>query len=469
MAIEDELRSAAEKGATFDARDSLGRPREIEADVLYELCVEAVTVRPHGVDLSHAVVNGNLDFEGAEFRVSLTVTDCTIRGSVVLARANALEVNIERCAVDGEVRGDEFRSRHGLSLEHSRIAGTVTLLGIRTEGSLTLCGTRVDGRDAVSGESINLDGARVGGSVVMRDNMVLAGALHIPGIVIEGDLDLDGAHVLGPDGNGDAIVATACKVGGRAVFRSNFRPVGRLWFAGADAGEISFRDARLSAAEVSLSDASCRLFIPTWAEAPTNMSLDGFRFTRCRDNDSQRPWRDGWLSRRGPVEWSPDPYEQLASYFRSAGHDGLAREVQIAKNWVALRERRWPRRWAGAVVGILVGFGYRKWPATVALAAVLACAMVTYAWVDSEGGMVPVDPPQGSVACGADYPCFNWFVYGADVVLPVIDFGQDSSWYPDSTTTAGHRGEALRWAFIALGWFLTTIFVAALAARVSRD
>ena len=38
MAIEDELRSAAENGETFDGCDALGQPREIGAHFLYELC-----------------------------------------------------------------------------------------------------------------------------------------------------------------------------------------------------------------------------------------------------------------------------------------------------------------------------------------------------------------------------------------------------------------------------------------------
>jgi hypothetical protein len=49
-------------------------------------------------------------------------------------------------------------------------------------------------------------------------------------------------------------------------------------------------------------------------------------------------------------------------------------------------------------------------------------------------------------------------------VLPIIDFGQDSAWRP-----VGSGCEWARWGFIAAGWVLASIFVAAFTALVRRE
>jgi hypothetical protein len=67
-------------------------------------------------------------------------------------------------------------------------------------------------------------------------------------------------------------------------------------------------------------------------------------------------------------------------------------------------------------------------------------------------------------------------VYGADVVLPIIDFGQDSAWRPIEVDTAtrvagldpGGWWVTARWVFIALGWILASVFVAAFTSVVQR-
>jgi hypothetical protein len=167
-------------------------------------------------------------------------------------------------------------------------------------------------------------------------------------------------------------------------------------------------------------------------------------------------------------DWSPDPYEQLAACYLSSGDADLAREAQISKNWASLQGSRLDHRVVGGILGVLVGFGYRKWPAGLLLLGAILLAALGFWRLNETGAMTPVNPPQGSTECGSDYPCFNPLVYGADVVLPIIDFGQDGSWYPDSTARWGALGEALRWTFIAIGWALASIFVVAFTGLVSR-
>jgi hypothetical protein len=38
-----------------------------------------------------------------------------------------------------------------------------------------------------------------------------------------------------------------------------------------------------------------------------------------------------WVRRQGSVNWSPDPYKQLASYYTAMGDEAAAKRVQVAK------------------------------------------------------------------------------------------------------------------------------------------
>jgi|GEM_PF-5120881 len=57
------------------------------------------------------------------------------------------------------------------------------------------------------------------------------------------------------------------------------------------------------------------------------------------------------------------------------------------------------------------------------------------------------------------YPNFNPFIYALDVMLPIVDFAQESHWRPKNVEGGINW---LRWynrAHLAFGWFLSTIFV----------
>jgi hypothetical protein len=60
-------------------------------------------------------------------------------------------------------------------------------------------------------------------------------------------------------------------------------------------------------------------------------------------------------------------------------------------------------------------------------------------------------------------PPFHAVVYTLDVLLPIVDLGQQSAWLP--------QGTALRWSWVLIGtgWVLTTAVVAGLAGILKRD
>ncbi|MEO1134993.1 MAG: hypothetical protein AAFW68_00105 [Pseudomonadota bacterium] len=163
------------------------------------------------------------------------------------------------------------------------------------------------------------------------------------------------------------------------------------------------------------------------------------------------------------------------------------------------REKRWLRsgnqgRVAGlfgALMNIAIGHGYMTWRALVWLFALWGAGVFIFDGADASGQLAPRN----------DAPAFNTYVYSLDVLLPVINLGQDSAFviqFPQAegatgtaSTAAGGLGartpaplrNALdafpdvsatpfaamwRWIQILLGWALSAIAIASLAGLVRR-
>ncbi len=75
-------------------------------------------------------------------------------------------------------------------------------------------------------------------------------------------------------------------------------------------------------------------------------------------------------------------------------------------------------------------------------------------------------------AAGLHYERFSAPAYAADVFIPLIDFGQESTW---SATTAkgfwslGFMAYWMAWLLKAFGWFITALGAAAITGIIRRD
>jgi len=58
---------------------------------------------------------------------------------------------------------------------------------------------------------------------------------------------------------------------------------------------------------------------------------------------------------------------------------------------------------------------------------------------------------------------FNAPIYALDVLLPIVDLGQQDSWQPTGIALYVY------WALIILGWVLTSAFVAGITGIFKRD
>lgn len=155
-----------------------------------------------------------------------------------------------------------------------------------------------------------------------------------------------------------------------------------------------------------------------------------------------------WVATATP-EYSPEPYEQLATVLRNGGEDAEARSVLLAKQ----RRRRETLPLAGKLWGHLqdwtVAYGYRPGQAAIWMALLWASGALYFAEFPPEARK-PDEAPHWSAA-----------IYALDLLLPVINLGHDTAWNP-----AG----ALQWVAVGMvlsGWVLATT-VAAGATRLLR-
>jgi len=155
-----------------------------------------------------------------------------------------------------------------------------------------------------------------------------------------------------------------------------------------------------------------------------------------------------WLSAATP-EYSPEPYEKLATVLRNSGEDADAREVLLAKQ----RRRRETLPPAAKIWGYIqdwtVAYGYRPGRAAVWMAVLWAAGTLAFSHA-SHPAIKPGEAPNWSPA-----------LFSLDLILPVIDLGQDGYWQ----LRGGWQWAAA--ALILLGWILATT-VAAGATRLLR-
>jgi hypothetical protein len=112
-------------------------------------------------------------------------------------------------------------------------------------------------------------------------------------------------------------------------------------------------------------------------------------------------------------------------------------------------------------------YGYAAWRSLLLGVVLIAMGWWVFASAESDRAMA---------AATEAPPPFNGFVYSLDSFLPIVDFGQETSWTPREGATFELAGRQMSaawaqrylWLHIALGWLVTTLAVAALSGLVRR-
>ncbi|HEX6522593.1 MAG TPA: hypothetical protein VF070_21680 [Streptosporangiaceae bacterium] len=392
------------------------------------------------VRLVGASIRGQLHFTGAYLDgkdgPALTADGLTIPdamfcrkgfkadGQIRLNDASLGELDLTGAHLDG--RGGSALTADRLTVTGNALchrgfqaSGEVRLAAAKILSQLNFTGARLDGKD---GPALTADGLTVTGNMYCDEGFQAFGEVRLPGASIGGQLIFSGAHLDGKDGL--ALYAGSLTVTRDMFCDEAFRADGTVDLTSAEIGAL------VDEAE-------------SW---PQTLNLGGLKYDNLTDLPARK--RLDWLNRS--VCYSPQPFEQLAAYYRRLGHDDQARRVLLAKQRQRQRQRpRWARWW-GWLQDALVGYGYAPGRALLLLAGAFAAGWLLF----RTRHPVPVGP--------GPHPVFNAALYTLDVLVPAPALGQASDFDPQGATLAVAAGLHI------LGWLLAITVIAAITRSFSR-
>jgi hypothetical protein len=404
------------------------------------------------VRLPWARVGAQLSFDGGatlsnKGRSALMVDAIDVRGGMTCRRGFVAhgEVRMTGAQIGGglELDGAELHNPTGTSLMADWLAvehdlswpdglarGEVRLRGARVGGNLNLSQTRFD--RSSSELALSADGLKVGRSALW-DGIAANGEVRLAGVQIEGQFGLLGA-ALHP-ASGWSLFAEYLTVGQAMLCSRGFSATG----------------------PVNLAEARVGTYLDSRASWPKELYLNGFTYDTLTAEPEVSPRaRLGWI-KLDPRGYSPQPYEQLARFYRMSGQEQAARQVMITREW---RRRStlnpFGRLW-GYLLYATVGYGYRTWlaGAWIAVLLVLGTRVFSDAYAADQLVAAKADPQQ--------QPAFHPVIYTLDLLLPIVGLGQESAWVPHGPV------ERWVWVFLLTGWVLTTAVVAGLTGMLKRD
>jgi hypothetical protein len=437
-------------------------------------------------------ITGRLELGGASLARGLRLDQCYFEESPELADARTRTIRIVDSFVPG-INALNIQIDGQLDLNRSVVVGRLRLVMAHITGEFTMNGTTLVNP---SDWTLFAGGLTVDGGFFCRHGFTSQGSMRLVGANFNGGVFLDRAVLTA--GGKDALVADNLKVEGRmicddltadgALRLPGARIAGQLSWEGAivrSQGTIGLDFRRLVAEELILTPAepvcgmvnleNARLSVlcddpMTW---PLDLRLDGLVYdslvslTKREDEDREvqqyisdsadasvaiTPSKDRliWLHRNS-AGYRPQPFEQLAAFYRSVGHDDEARKVLLDKQ----RFRRSTQKLGGKAWGYLldwtVGYGYRPWLAAAWLAALVTTGSLVFAWW-------PPSPVNSAAALN-----FNSLVYTINLLLPVGQFVQPDQWNP---------GGAERWftyTLVGLGWLLATTIITGVTRVLNRS
>jgi hypothetical protein len=449
-----------------------------------------------GLRLAGARVSGRLDLAGAQVAYPFWLEDCWFEEGVGLSGASTQSVAFVGSRVPGveagltrvEGRLDLRRSlleADSVSPLHRRVTA-LSLINAQVSGAVNLGGCEI----VAPGEwAVSAGGLVAEGGVYCVDGFVAHGEVRLMGAQLPGGLHMRGARLAGPGPRGvvlaldNAVAATLDCSGGftanGTVRLRGARISDNLTFEGAvlngppdsdgpslvasltQAVDFDLTLARPPSGVVDLRGAQVSHLHDNEHSWPDVVELDGFVYGSIKEEVAGErreavgrrdsvAHRVAWV-RRSPG-YSPQPYEQLATWYRKAGHDDDARRVLLAKQRHRRRTLRPAARMWGHLLDVTVGYGYRPWLAGVWLLALTLLGTLAF----GSGSPTAVKRGEGAP--------FQPLVYTLDLLVPIGGLGQRTAWY--------WTDDGLQWLaylLIAFGWMLTTAVVAGVTRTLQKN
>lgn len=477
-----------------------------------------------GVDATQAHLQ-RLDLAGSRLK-GLSANYCHVTGHVWLDRIESSgPILLAGATIGGQLSCGGARLDGGggkaLNAQSAQVAGGVSLGAVTTTGEVSFAGAtiggqffceraRLDGGDLV----LNAQAARVLGGVFLH-GLISTGEVSFLGATIGGQFVCEDARLDG--GGGKALNAQRLRVEGSFLWRSVASVAGGL---------------DLTSAHVADLVDDCESWEKTGWVSLIGLTYDNL--VGPLDEDMRLAWLRKGAQPEGAFHPQPyQQFAKVlrASGHRAEARAVLIEKERDQRR--AARERALdgvsgfpgralvhagylPHRVWSWLIGWATGYGYAPWriiwPLLILIALQAELARNTWRAGDfapnsdvvlvSEGWTQIANAPGGQVldanclregggepclslpglsvnaaaiwssptGAGRDYESFNALFYAVDVVLPLVELGQEAAWAPSPARGwLGWFAHHAQKVFVILGWIVAAIFAGAVTGIIRRD
>jgi hypothetical protein len=514
----------------------------------------ALRIDPIGLRVFDATITGDLNLEQCKIACAMAFANCVFQGAIVLLSAETRTISIAGSTLAKGFNADGVAVHGPLFLRGIQSDGEIRLVGAHIADNLELTGSTLNAK----GNALFADGASIGGNVLLNPSFVSMGVISLQGAGIAGTLDFGGARLmargtaLSADGvkvGGDVefrksfrsegvIRLQGSRIGGSvhlgrdfdsdgAVMLQSTEIVGDLGCEGAYKCDLACSGAKIHGTIFWLGLAHPELSLLDLREVNAlalhddreswprrgGLIINGFvyqmlalhnQMTRQMKKDGVFPLekkqepadRIAWLELQpGGEILAGQPWEQLASFFKTKGDVESAQEILYSYERHVHRGNLLWQAWTYPF-DYFESFPSKIWKLTGILGVIGA---IVFWRANRMKLMAPTDKKafEGFRKDGSlpeHHPPFNPLFYALENVLPVVKLGQDAAWQPNPAPAPAiwganrlqrlrrlaERSSAtrwltrlryysclafLRWMLILLGWVLGIILAGAIAAK----
>ncbi|QEE47052.1 hypothetical protein FVA81_21645 [Rhizobium sp. WL3] len=331
--------------------------------VLLLQCAFKVPLAANQASFDHIVLDGSS-------LPALNADGAVIKGHAFFRMLkSAGEISVVGIEVGGQLsfEGADLNGGDGkaLNAQGAKIRGGVFMDKLESTGEVSFSGAEIgvvlSAKEAKlkggKGDALNAQGGKIRGTVFF-DKLKSIGEVSFAGAEIDGQFSCNGAELSGGENN--ALNADSATIRG-GVFLHNLKSIGEVSFCGAEIGvQLSFEGAELNGGEGRCLNAQ-RIVIRGglyWQDMKPVVGTVDLNTAYLGDlvDDEQSwdtvsslilvgatyedlagphnlPFRKRWL-RKGasPLgQFHPQPYQQLAKFYRETGHRHEAREILVEK------------------------------------------------------------------------------------------------------------------------------------------
>ncbi len=468
---DQKLLAAAEAGDVLDV--SQQTEREIRAGTIRSLLCAGHAKSPdaRGIRLHGARIIGQLDLTDIRASIPLELNGCTHEEPILLTRAHLPYLDLSG-SIFPALEGDELSCEHdvqlcGIRCEHVQITGATI------SGQLSLNGAQLRATDR---PALNAERLTIGNSLFLSHGFTARsshprGTLYLLGASVTGPLELGGAQLEAT--NAPALNADWLTLDGSLFLNWGFTAHsscerGTLRLQGANiSGQLNLNDALVHngtevGAELVAIDARVESDLVMPMQSLTSggsrsvlVNVNGLQYPLVPRGATHQEWLT-LLAQHTPA-YAAQPYQQLSSVYRCAGHEQEARQILIAQQR-DLRRRgdiggRW-RKFLHAASGLFIGYGHRPFRALGYLAGLCAIATLVASAASLLGIAVRPAPAKG--------PCSPAETFGlaVDTVVPLLKTGGAPRCEIATATPWGQVFYVTGYVLQILGWAFATLFVA---------